>query len=976
MRCRRPRLLRPHRARWEPGNPAAGTVRVGFAFVPARDDSRPALGTYVPHEGGPGYSTTGTGASYAAMYGAAAAAAQPAPRRPARHRPVRAHRLPGPAEPEDRLLRGRPPLRPQSRRPERRLHDRPVRRRPRRGDPDARSRDGGPVRRLLRHLLRPGLRRPARRPGSAASSLDSAYPTYGENGVVPDPGSGDAHARSTKACRRSPACRGHGPAFLPALRRVLARGARATRGAARRTTRDGRRMQRDGRTRRAWRWWRSARRTAPYFYRELTAALRSALRGDRVPLLKLVAEAEGGGTDAGPVRGVQRGARRRRRLPRLPAALRHDRARRARACAQYDRGADAGARDRTRTPTGRSRSASTPGRTGSTLDWCTALAEGAGRATRPRPPRPATAGTTRDVPDAGAQRRARLDHHARPRARSSARQFPNARSRSSSRNSFHVTAVGDTDDCAVRIVRRFVRTPSQWPPTAVPRGSRRCARWGSSRATCGALPAAPGAGSVLARRVGPGGGADGRRPDRPLVEQLLRAGRQGCGADTGRYSGNRTTVFHLHGVRLTRDLAVSGTGDLGPLRATPCASTSRSARPRHAGRLHGHWDTRRGAPGPRSAARSPVIRWRSRSGRPDSREDGGVSRRLRRAVVLVDGVAGCCSRSATRTRRSTPTSGRSSAAGSRTARLTTRRRCRELAEETEVTGVGLTHVDTLSYFCDDCGRHHDVALYLALTDLTDDDVVCHEGRQIVFVDPRTIDTLPWGRNLVHGAPARHRPPGVRREVRTRGAPRLRLRDPGRRAKGASSSRSATSTPRSTPTAGASPADTSSRGGPRGRRVPRGRGGDRSPPRARHLEPFGSSRSSTRRTGPWTRCTCTSAAGRPDRRRHRLPRGPADRVRRPGRARQLDLTMTGVLAVRRSSTRSVPDWLRGRPRHRPTICHRVLAGDRVENLLDASLSPGPARRSKNPTIAAGAKRLSLVPGSADTHLEGRAPPART
>ena len=77
---------------------------------------------------------------------------------------------------------------------------------------------------------------------------------------------------------------------------------------------------------------------------------------------------------------------------------------------------------------------------------------------------------------------------------------------------------------------------------------------------------------------------------------------------------------------------------------------------------------------------------------------------------------------------------------------------RELAEETEVTGVDLTHVDSYSYFCDDCGEDHDVSLYLALTDLTDDDVVCHEGRQIVFVDPRTIDTLPWGRNIVHALP--------------------------------------------------------------------------------------------------------------------------------------------------------------------------------------------------------------------------------
>ena len=45
----------------------------------------------------------------------------------------------------------------------------------------------------------------------------------------------------------------------------------------------------------------------PYFYDDLTAALRSALRGDRVPLLKLVAEAEGGSTDAGPVRAYSEG---------------------------------------------------------------------------------------------------------------------------------------------------------------------------------------------------------------------------------------------------------------------------------------------------------------------------------------------------------------------------------------------------------------------------------------------------------------------------------------------------------------------------------------------------------------------------------------------------------------------------------------------------------------------------------------------
>jgi 8-oxo-dGTP pyrophosphatase MutT (NUDIX family) len=78
---------------------------------------------------------------------------------------------------------------------------------------------------------------------------------------------------------------------------------------------------------------------------------------------------------------------------------------------------------------------------------------------------------------------------------------------------------------------------------------------------------------------------------------------------------------------------------------------------------------------------------------------------------------------------------------------------RELAEETEVTGVGLTHVDTYAYPCEGCaGETHETSLYLAMTDLTDADVVCHEGRRIVFVDPRTVATLPWSRNLVHALP--------------------------------------------------------------------------------------------------------------------------------------------------------------------------------------------------------------------------------
>lgn len=54
---------------WDPTGAVPGTLPVGFAFLPAEDTSSPAVGTLLPHEGGPGYSTTGTGIDYAQMYG-------------------------------------------------------------------------------------------------------------------------------------------------------------------------------------------------------------------------------------------------------------------------------------------------------------------------------------------------------------------------------------------------------------------------------------------------------------------------------------------------------------------------------------------------------------------------------------------------------------------------------------------------------------------------------------------------------------------------------------------------------------------------------------------------------------------------------------------------------------------------------------------------------------------------------------------
>jgi 8-oxo-dGTP pyrophosphatase MutT (NUDIX family) len=70
---------------------------------------------------------------------------------------------------------------------------------------------------------------------------------------------------------------------------------------------------------------------------------------------------------------------------------------------------------------------------------------------------------------------------------------------------------------------------------------------------------------------------------------------------------------------------------------------------------------------------------------------------------------------------------------------------RELAEETDVVlpPGGLTfwrefavnHIDAY-------GTIDRMQVFVAPTELTDADIVCHEGRRIVFVDPETVTGLP------------------------------------------------------------------------------------------------------------------------------------------------------------------------------------------------------------------------------------------
>jgi hypothetical protein len=158
-------------------------------------------------------------------------------------------------------------------------------------------------------------------------------------------------------------------------------------------------------------------------------------------------------------------------------------------------------------------------------------------------------------------------------------------------NSFHVTAIGDTDDCAVRVVRRFLRTPSQWPRHGCASQVPQLRATGGFPMRLGGVAVATGHGTVLARRVAPGAAAT-------VADLLDRWWNNFSGHSVGlrggrwSYTGDWTTVFHLHGVRLTRDLAVSGTAVWHRYARTMSVDLTVTAHG-HRGRLHGTWDTRR-----------------------------------------------------------------------------------------------------------------------------------------------------------------------------------------------------------------------------------------------------------------------------------------------------------------------------------------------------------------------------------------------
>jgi pimeloyl-ACP methyl ester carboxylesterase len=569
------------RRHWDPDDPSAGTVRVGFAFVPAR--VAPAVGTLVPHEGGPGYATTASGGAFARMYGGLL-------RR--RNLLLVDQRGTGRSEPVDcpRLQRGRGSFAEAVARCGRALGEL--------ADDYATTRSADDLAAVVTAL---GLEDidlygdsygtffaqvfAGRHPGLLRSvALDAAYPTFGESGWYPT--SPPAAARSFRVvCRRSPDCAGAGRGYRAAMDAVLAR------------------VRRD-----PWRGWShdaDGRRTrvrvtpatlvsvvfgatyAPAFYREMTGALRSALRGDRVPLLRLVAEATGGSSDSGPPRLYSAGlelavschdyayvydlalAPGRERVKDYRRALRrrsvsHPRTFRPFTVHEYARSDWQG------------------------LDWCLRwpTAPPSNPAGPVRPP----GGGYPGVPVLLLT--GELDTITTPaEARLVRGQFPDARL-VVVRNSFHVTAVGDTDHCAVRILRAFVRAPEEQPA----RDRRRCAARVEPVRAVGAYPrrlvdVRPARGDAEVRSRRAAAAAAGTAAD--LLDRWWNnySGHGvGLRGGTWTYRGGRVVRFRLDGVRLVADLAVDGqvVWDRYGERVEAQLRLRGGVR----GRLEGAWDTR------------------------------------------------------------------------------------------------------------------------------------------------------------------------------------------------------------------------------------------------------------------------------------------------------------------------------------------------------------------------------------------------
>ena len=295
----------------------------------------------------------------------------------------------------------------------------------------------------------------------------------------------------------------------------------------------------------------------PAIYAELPGALRAALHGDHKPLLRLTAESLYTGSGGDPV-DYSEG---------LDAAV---------SCHDYPQ-----LYDMTATPDVRraqyadairrqivsNRRIYAPFTVGEYLrsdwefaDWCLnwPVAPAAEPAGPPAPP----SGSYPPVPTLVLS--GELDSITTPEEGSLiAGAFPNARQVLVA-NSFHVTAVGDTDNCAVRIVRRFVSRPhggltapllgcaNQVPPLRAVGNYHRSYLDGAA--------AKPQSGSGVGSAALHASASAVATAGELLNRWFNNYSGSGHGLYGGKwsYTGDRVVHFTLTGVRLNRDLAVSG----------------------------------------------------------------------------------------------------------------------------------------------------------------------------------------------------------------------------------------------------------------------------------------------------------------------------------------------------------------------------------------------------------------------------------
>ncbi len=541
---------------WDPTGAVPGDIGIGFAFVPARDTSRPALGTVVPHEGGPGYSTTGTGQAYADMYG---------PLLDRRNLLLVDQRGTGRSEPVScpalQNLTG--VYAPAAARCARSLGDHADLYGSALSADDLAAVIGalglGPVDlygdsygTFFAQVFA------GRHPDLLRSVvLDSAYPPTGESAWYPTQ-TPAMRGSIDLVCARTPGCERGGVTTSQLLDRVLAQ--------VRRTPYRGVAYDADGVRHRvvvdapALVGLTFGATYGPAWYRELPGALRSALTGDRAPLLRIVAEADYPSGGGGAVADYSEG---------LDAAVNcHDYPQ------LFDMTAPPSARRAQFAAAVRAEELADPGvyapftvreylaSVWEEQDWCLSwpVASAGHPAGPPAPP----SGHYPSVPTLVLS--GELDSITTPAEGALVTaQFPQARQVLVA-NSFHVTAVGDVDTCAVGVLRAFVRdpehglTPDVLACTGVVPPVRAVAEFGRSfrDAPPATVVSSSGAVGVPARRAA----TTAARTVADVVDRWFNnydGDGVGLYGGTWAYTGDRVTTFRLHGVRLAADLAVSGT---------------------------------------------------------------------------------------------------------------------------------------------------------------------------------------------------------------------------------------------------------------------------------------------------------------------------------------------------------------------------------------------------------------------------------